>query len=195
MRSPRPAELRVYARDGREFDVSIKPGAAWSETAGNVAALEPERIEATAEDGKLIRAIVVSDLVAKEQKAEQSQAATQQAMMSADPETQRLIVFAQLVATAHDRATEAQTRTLEVAFTKMQEICDALASQANAAQSSANDLSVAIRNLMIQQAQEAADENRETAQPSQLEQLASNFLSGQQLAAAENKPNGKGAHQ
>lgn len=195
MKNPRPALLRVYSLDGKEWDVEIKPGAAWSDTAVSIAALEPVRLEAMAPDSKLLRACVVSDLVAKEEQAAANAHASFVAMQSTDPETQRLIALATLVANAHERATDAIRETVGVAFAKMQEICDSLAQQANASTATANELTVAIRNLLIQQAQEAADLIHDKEE-SPLEKLASNFMAGQAMADAEKaaaptKPNGK----
>lgn len=202
MRAPRPALIRVYAKDGREFDITIKPGQAWLDTAVSIAALEPERLEAMGADEMLIRATVVSDLVKKAETSEKQEQATEVAMQATDPETQRIIVFARLLERAHDRSTTAIENTVNVAFTKLQEICGSLAEQAQAAQQSANDLAVGIRSLLIQQAQEAATAAAEPA-VSPLEQLAGNFLSGQRAAEATKqqpeangaaKPNGKKAH-
>jgi hypothetical protein len=194
MKAPRPASLKIYATDGREYDVEIQQGAAWSETAISVAALIPERIEALASDGHLLRAVVVADLVKKEELAVTQRQATFSALTSSDPETQRMIAFAELISRAHDRATDAIQETVRVAFTQLQEICGSLAEQANASTSSANELSVAIRNLLIQQAQDAIEQVNAPEPPSPMEQLATNFLSGQNLAKAEAenapKPNG-----
>ena len=193
MKAPRPHAVRIYARDGKEYDCEIKPGTAWSETAVSVTALEPERLEATSADGKLLRACKVSDLVAREENAQAQAQSSFAAMQSTDPETQRLIAIATLIERAHERATDAIQQTVGVAFTRMQEICDSLAQQANAAQASANDLTVGIRNLLIQQAQEAAEEAK--GEPSPLEQFASQFMAGKAAAEAEAmpaaKPNGK----
>ncbi|HXI60664.1 MAG TPA: hypothetical protein VNO55_31600 [Polyangia bacterium] len=198
MKSPRPAALRVYARDGREFDIPIKPGQAWLDTAVSIAALEPERIEALSEDETLLRATVVADLFKKAEAQERHEASAEIAMQATDPETQRIIVFAKLLERAHDRSTTAIENTVNVAFTKLQEICGSLAEQAQAAQQSANDLAVGIRSLLIQQAQEAATAAA-TPESSPLERMAESFMSGQALkgatepAAAANgaKPNGK----
>ena len=196
MKAPRPHSVRIYARDGKEYDCEIKPGVAWSETAVSVTALEPERLEATSADGKLLRACKVADLVAREESVQAQAQSSFAAMQSTDPETQRLICFATLLERAHERSTSAIENTVAVAFTRMQEICDSLAQQANAAQASANDLTVGIRNLLIQQAQEAAEEAR--GEPSPIEQFASQFMAGKAAAAAEAgaempvaKPNGK----
>lgn len=194
MKAPRPHSVRIYARDGKEYDCEIKPGVAWSETAVSVTALEPERLEATSADGKLLRACKVADLVAREESVQAQAQSSFAAMQSTDPETQRLICFATLLERAHERSTSAIENTVAVAFTRMQEICDSLAQQANAAQASANDLTVGIRNLLIQQAQEAAEEAR--GEPSPIEQFASQFMAGKAAAEAGAempvaKPNGK----
>jgi hypothetical protein len=204
MRSPRPAALRVYAKDGREFDIPIKAGQAWLDTAVSIAALEPERIEAMTADETLLRATVVSDLLKKAETAEKADAATEVAMQASDPETQRLIVFARLLERAHDRSTTAIENTVNVAFTKLQEICGSLADQASAAQDSANSLAVGIRQLLIEQAQDAATSAAQAPEEGPLEKLASNFLSGQRAAEAtqqqpaqtngQAKSNGKKAH-
>jgi hypothetical protein len=187
MRAPRPESLRVYAKDGKEFDVEIKPGVAWSETASTVQALGPERIEALSHDGGLLRAVVVADLIKKETHAAAQTAATHTAMQTSDPETQRMIVFAELLERAHGRATDAIRETAGQAFAQMQEISNNLAQQATASQASAMELSMAIRNLMLEQARQAVEDANQnpTPEPGPLEKFASNFLGGAEFRQAE----------
>jgi hypothetical protein len=184
MKAPRPASVRIFAKDGREYDVDIKAGAAWSDTAVSIAALEPVRMEANSAEGKLLRAVVVDSLIEKEEQAAAHAQTVFQAFQSTDPETQRIIVFAQLLERAHDRATSAIQETVGVAFGKMQEICDSLAQQAATDRGSANELTLGIRQLIIQQAQEAAERLQEP-ETSPLEKMAESFLSGQELAKAQ----------
>jgi hypothetical protein len=196
----------VYARDGREFDIEIKQGTSWSDTAVSIAALVPERLEATnGPEGKMIRAITVADLLKKEEQQAAQQQATFSAMNTTDPETQRMIVFAELLERGYSKAYESSQNTVQVAFTQLQEICGSLAQQASAAQQSATELSMGIRNLLIQQAHEAV-ESATTPEESPMEKLAANFLSGQQMAEVQKqqaaaatapkngKPNGNGKH-
>jgi hypothetical protein len=187
MRAPRPESVRVYAKDGKEFDAEIKPGTAWSETATTIAALDPERLEALTVDGRLLRATLISDLVKKETVAAVQQAATHTAMQSTDPETQRMIVFAELIERAYGRAYDSSQVTVQVAFQQLQEISNNLAQQATAAQGSANELTLAIRNLLLEQARQAVEEANETppAPTSPLEEFATNFLSGAKMREAE----------
>jgi len=184
LKSPRPTSLRVYGTDGREHDVEIKQGTSWSDAAVSIAALLPERLEAYTAEGKLIRAVPVADLIRKEEQQVQQQAATFSAMSTTDPETQRMIVFAELLERAYAKAYESSNQTIQVAFTQLQEFSANLAAQASAAVESANNLSVGIRNLLVQQAQEAV-ESASAPETSPMEQLAANFLSGQQLAQAQ----------
>jgi hypothetical protein len=205
LKAPRPSSLRVYGRDGREHDVEIKPGTSWSDAAVSISALDPERLEAYTLDGKLIRAVPVADLIRKEETQQQQQAATFSAMSTTDPETQRMIVFAELLERAYAKAYDSSQQTVQVAFTQLQEICGSLAEQASASHAAANELSMGIRNLLVQQANEAI-ETATTPETSPMEQLAANFLSGQQMAKVEQgaattngapkngKPNGKQQH-
>jgi len=195
MKNPRPAKLQVYGRDGKEYDVEIRPGVAWSETAISVTALDPERLEAVNADGKLLRACVVANLVEKEEAAIAQQGAAFAAMQSTDPETQRLIAIATLLERAHERATDAIQQTVGIAFTQLQEICNSLATQATVAQATANELTLGIRNLLIQQAQDAADQIVHEAKPEAgpLERLAESFMAGQAMAGAEAAPTPKPA--
>lgn len=204
LKAPRPSSLRVYGRDGREHDVEIKPGTSWSDAAVSISALDPERLEAYTVDGKLIRACQVADLIRKEETQQQQQAATFSAMNTTDPETQRMIVFAELLERAYAKAYDSSQQTVQVAFTQLQEICGSLAEQASASHAAANELSMGIRNLLVQQANEAV-ESATTPETSPMEQLAANFLQGQTLAQAQGasangaapkngKPNGNGKH-
>jgi len=192
LKAPRPSSLRVYGRDGREHDVEIKPGTSWSDAAVSISALDPERLEAYTLDGKLIRAVPVADLIRKEETAQQQQAATFSAMNTTDPETQRMIVFAELLERAYAKAYDSSQQTVQVAFTQLQEICGSLAEQASASHAAANELSMGIRNLLVQQANEAV-ESATTPEQSPMEQLAANFLQGQTLAQAQGAPNGAAA--
>ncbi len=191
MKAPRPTALRVYASDGKEYDVELRQGAAWSETAVNVAALLPQRIEASS-GGKLIRAVIVDTLVAKEEAATVQAQAAFAALQSTDPETQRMICFSTLIERAHERATDAIRETVAQAFSMQREISESLAQQAATERATANELTTAIRNLLVQQAQEAADMIHDKEQ-SPLERMAENFMQGQALAttAEAPKPNGK----
>lgn len=198
MLNPRPSALRVYGSDGKEYDVLVRNGAPWSETATSIIALNPERVEANDDKGKLIRACDVAELLKKEERKEEQRAAVERAMAIADPETQRLIVFAELLKQHSEECLRTVRETTGQAFAQVQEICSTLSQQATAAQSAANELTVGIRNLIIQHAHEIAERDREQPAPSPLEQLAGNFLNGAQLAEAEKaatqqaaKPNGK----
>lgn len=184
LKAPRPSSLRVYGSDGREHDVEIKAGTSWSDAAVSIAALGPDRLEAYTLEGKLIRAVAMTDLQRKEEAQAVQQAATFSAMQTTDPETQRMIVFAELLERAYAKAYESSQSTVAVAFTQLQEFSANLAAQATASTQSANELSVAIRNLLVQQAQEAV-ESAVTPEESPMEKLAANFLSGQQLAQAQ----------
>lgn len=194
MKPVRPSSLRVFAKDGREYDITIKPNCSWAETASSICSLDPERIEAMGEDGKLSRAVVVASLVQQVEQAAAQAVATSAAMQSSDPETQRLIVFAELLARSNDRALEMVERTTGQAFERLQGFCDMLAVSATAAQQSANELTVGIRNLLIQQAQDVVDEANKGDEGSPLEKLAANFMAGANMGQAEAaaaKTNGK----
>jgi hypothetical protein len=195
LKAPRPSSLRVYGLDGREHDVEIKPGTSWSDAAVSISALGPERLEAYTLDGKLIRAVPVADLIRKEETAQQQQAATFSAMQTTDPETQRMIVFAELLERAYAKAYDSSQQTVQVAFTQLQEICGSLAEQASASHAAANELSMGIRNLLVQQANEAVESATTAPEQSPMEQLAANFLQGQSLAQAQAQgaPNGAAA--
>ena len=207
LKAPRPSSLRVYGRDGREHDVEFRQGVSWSDAAVSIAALDPERLEANTAEGKLIRAVSVADLIRREEAQQVQQQASFAAMQTTDPETQRMIVFAELLERAYAKAYDSSQQTVQVAFTQLQEICNSLAEQASASHAAANELSMGIRNLLVQQANEAVETAASGPETSPMEQLAANFLSGQQMAqheqAAANgagaaktngKPNGKTQH-
>jgi hypothetical protein len=137
--------------------------------------------------------VPVADLIRKEETAQQQQAATFSAMNTTDPETQRMIVFAELLERAYAKAYDSSQQTVQVAFTQLQEICGSLAEQASASHAAANELSMGIRNLLVQQANEAV-ETAGAVEESPMEKLAANFLQGQTLAQAQQTaPNGAAA--
>lgn len=195
MKAPRPVALRVYTTEGREHDVELRQGEPWSSIAVSVAALKPERIEALSREGNMLRACVVSDLVAKEEKAAEMKQSAFVAMTATDPETQRLIVFAELLQRTADKAIDAVERNSSAAYERLLALAEAAERRADIQAESATQLSVAIRNLMIEHAQETIDAAK-TEEDDPLKQMARNFLGGQAAAEAEaqSKPNGKGKH-
>ena len=199
MKAPRPVKLQVYGTDGTERDVVLRQGAPWSEIAISVAALLPERVEALSSEGHVLRACIVSDLVAKEEKAEAVKQSTFLAMNATDPETQRLIVFAELLQRTAVIAIEAVQANQAVLLDRLASLAESAERRADTQAESALQLSVAIRNLMLEHAQETIERATEKEE-SPLEQMASNFLSGKAAAEAEaggaqapakSKPNGK----
>lgn len=197
----RPSKVMAYAADGREWDMDVPERINWAQLAATIESLDCERLEALDEKGKLLRATTMAELYAKEAKKEEQRAAVTAAMQTQDPETQRMIVFAELLERAYGRAYDMSQQTIQAAFERIGGICDSLATQANAANASANELTVGIRNLMIQHAQEVADSQLNQPEQSPLEKLAGNFLVGQEMSKFEQqqaavtttaaKPNGK----
>lgn len=185
MRAPRPAALQVVGTEGKEYDVKLKQGEPWSAVAISVAALNPERIEALSTEGNLLRACVVSDLVAKDEKSEQLKQSAFLAMSATDPETQRLIVFAELLQRTADKAIDCVAATYGTAFDRLAALAESAERRADTQAASAMELSIAIRNLMIEHAQETVDNATPKPEPSPLEQLASNFMAGASAAQAE----------
>lgn len=198
MKAPRPVKLQVYGGEGKEYDIDIRQGAPWSETAVSVAALNPERIEAVSAAGNLLRACVVGDLIAKEEKTEQLKQSAFVAMSATDPETQRLIVFAELLQRTADKAIDAVKETYTGAYDRLHSMAEAAERRADTQAESAMALSIAIRNLMIEHAQETIDLVKPEQEKSPLEKLAENFAAGAAAAQAEQpaapapkKPNGR----
>lgn len=197
MKAPRPAKLQVYTADGREVDAELRQGEPWSAIAVSVAALQPDRVEALTKEGTLIRACVVADLVQKVEAAEGLKQSTFLAMNATDPETQRLIVFAELLARISDKAIDAVRENQSVLLDRLASLAESSERRADTQAESALQLSVAIRNLMLEHAQETIERVTEK-EASPLEQMAQNFLSGKAAAEAEAggappaKPNGKG---
>jgi len=200
MKAPRPVKLQVYCADGRESDVELRQGEPWSSIAVSVAALKPERIEALSKEGNMLRACIVADLVQKEENAAALKQSSFVAMSATDPETQRIIVFAELLQRTADKAIDAVERNSSACYERLLALAESAERRADTQAESAMQLSIAIRNLMIEHAQETI-EHATAKEESPLEQMASNFLSGKAAAdaeagaqAAQAKPNGKGKH-
>lgn len=200
MKAPRPVKLEVYSSDGGERDVELRQGEPWSSIAVSVAALKPERIQALSKEGNLLRACVVSDLVQKEENAAALKQSAFVAMSATDPETQRIIVFAELLTRIADKAIDAVERNSSAAYERLLGLAESAERRADTQAESAMQLSIAIRNLMIEHAQETIDHAKEQPE-NPLEQMAANFVAGQAAAEAEAaasgagkqaKPNGKG---
>jgi len=120
MRHPRPANLRITTIDGASRTVTVDPKIPWVQLANYVAELEPESIECLDGAGTVLRGTAFDDL--DESEGDDLELAPPTPSLAAslvsrvkpptDPQSQQLVLFAQLLADAY-------RHTTDVAFDKM----------------------------------------------------------------------------
>lgn len=112
---PRPSKVVIVDSNADRHELEVKKTMTWKSVAESVLALDPEKIEAY--DGeKLARAIKPAEMVDEDEEEE---------VVVTDPESQRLIVFGKLLASAYQHANQ-------TAFTTLSDICRSMTERTQA---------------------------------------------------------------
>jgi hypothetical protein len=174
---PRPAYLQITAADHSSHRLDIANGVHWIQVAQSVMALDPEVVECFAADGKTLRVIKP-----KEKRGADDDDDDDEVIEVSDPETQRLVVFARLIAEAYRHSTD-------VAFAKMVDIVEAATRRQESLERS---LETAQKILTKAAAEQIADEAASggMSKGSLLEQMIGAFVSSQQAAQKAGAVNG-----
>jgi len=101
---PRPTKVVVVDANADRHELEIKTGATWKSVAESLIAMAPDKLEAY-DGAKLVRAKIAAELAGDADEEEDE-------LVVADPESQRLIVFARLIAEAYQHANHEAFETL-----------------------------------------------------------------------------------
>lgn len=191
---PKPARVVVQTAEGPQ-EMTPGTGRTWASMARSIVALSnAEVVELYDEKGKLLRAMRAE--------AEEKRAPWQPAAVAlppnADPETQRLIHFSNLLY----RATEF---SVTLAFEKMVDLFERVTDRSDAIEQRLERTEAAYRRTLNEQIREALEDAREQAREqgaapeNPLNEMVSAFLGGavqgqHDRRQAPQQPNGKEAH-
>src|SRR5437868_5541783 len=134
--NPRPSQIKVLsATDGESRIVDITPGVSWASLGETVHALQPELMEALDAEGKVLRSIRPDDDGDAKPPVDEESTAIQnvRASMVSDPESQRLVLFADLLARAYRHSTD-------VAFERMVSMFEAVNRRSETLESSLDSM-------------------------------------------------------
>lgn len=173
-KKPRPKILRLVTGDTTR-EIKVHPGQTWRPIVESLLDMEPDRIEALDADGGLLRAVSAeNETVASPPTAQGSKRTVLSATAVHDPESQRFILFAQLLAEAYRHANE-------VAFARMVDLFEAV----NDRHETTERLVEHLHKLLHKAAQQALDGEATPADP--LETLVKAFTGGMEAGAANGK--------
>lgn len=182
LKVPKPSKVIVHTEDGpQELSSSSKN---WRSIAQSIVAMKGEAVELYDVDGKLLRA-TRSD----EREPGGVGIPVAPLPLATDPETVRLLHFANLLY----RATEFSTT---LAFEKMVDLFERVADRSNAIEERLERTEAAYRRSLNEQLREAlleAQQEQQAGAPNTLGALIEAFSQGNGLARAQ-APNGKEAH-
>jgi hypothetical protein len=191
VKQPRPARIMVRTEDGdtKEVQGAGKGGTTWAAVARTIMALVPSMVELYDEQGTLLRAINAEQSTLEVHAGTTAGVAGYSvANLHADPETARLVHFANLLSDAWRFSTG-------LAFTKIVEIVQAQADRAASLEVRLEKAEAAYRREMqdkIEDAFEQAEQIREAAQAGNQEGalgMLTQFMGGLQNGKAA-APNG-----
>lgn len=196
-RRPRPAMVRLTMDSGDMREMPTDKVRSWAVVANSIHALDPKLVEACDPNGGIIRILGPEQLGHVEpddndddgdgEPRAAAPAATPR-IMPTDPESQRFVLVAQLLAEANGRVADAYKHSTEVAFKRMIDLFESVNSRSENREKELD----AMYKLMRRALQEQLDaEPAATAQDpgdAMLNGMISNFVAGQNSAPT----NGKG---
>lgn len=103
LKQPRPEIVRVISLDGAEHEVRC--GRRWADTARAICTLDPATLHALSADGDVLRAERIVETGVPEPQDDR-EPLTVPSILSRDPETARIITFAQLLERAHEKSND-----------------------------------------------------------------------------------------
>lgn len=185
LKQPRPSTLRIVAGDGTSHKLVCPEGVRWTEVAASVMALQPDAIEAFSDDGNLLRA-VRPDEEQDEEEEEESEDDKRAAEVidvpaNADPESQRLIIFARLISDAY-------RHSADVAFDKLAALFDAVVHRSEAQEKTISALDRLMQKMLLEKVASAGagSVNDEDGGALTIESLIGSFMQGKMQGASAN---------
>lgn len=158
---PRASKIKIVSEDEQSHFIDIVPGTSWAQVAQSVEALKPDLVECIDAAGNLIRAVRPSD----EDDEDEEEGYT----VSADGESQRLIVFAKLLASAYKHSTS-------TAFDKLGELFESVTRRSESLEKTVEAMNRVLVRTAIENA--AAGNNEEAGGGSFESMMAQAFAAG-----------------
>ena len=182
MQMPRPSCVRVTTTDGAQHELACGPTAkvGWKKLADTLAALDWQLIEALDDKGNLIRATRPERDEDEDESAAQPMVAAPQ---GSDPETQRFVLVAQLIAHAYKHSTD-------TAFERLSDMIEAASKRAEEGDRARENFYRAQVRSLESQLRAAGREPVETPGGDLLGPMLMQFMSGAASRGAP-IPNGK----
>jgi hypothetical protein len=157
--SPKPAKILVTCGDGEAKEI-LPPkgvgGITWAGVARSIETLDPAKVELFDADDKLLRAQRFDAALPDAE-------TTLPEVLKRDAESARLVVFAQLIATAYKHSTE-------TAFTKMVDIFERLDARQARVENRLEHAEAQYRRIMQDRVDEAFEEAEEAAKAAEEQQ-------------------------
>lgn len=173
IKTPRPIAVRVKPVDGEARMVDVTTSGTWQAIAESIEALDPELLEAVDASGKVLR--VVKPLDEDDQGDEDAHVPE---LVSSDAETQRLVVFGQLLAGAYKHSTD-------VAFARMVDLFEACNRRSETLERSLDSMTKLLNRAVREQYDAASSALAQVPEEGGLGALISGFLQGQAKAEVE----------
>jgi hypothetical protein len=179
MIAPRPKAVRLSTEGVESRKLETPDGTKWIQVADTIDALEPELIEALNAEGGVIRAKRPAEFDDDEDEKEDTTGGTGIPLNVQDPESIRLVTFAQLLANAYRHSTD-------VAFARLADMFEASTRRQEALERSLESMNRMLNKAVADQLQSQVDAATGTPGGSSfLEQFLSQFLQGKAQAEAD----------
>jgi hypothetical protein len=178
---PVPATIQIFQGDKVSEYVKTEDQN-WADVARSIVAMDPDKVEVYDAKGKVLRAVRFDDDEVEEQAAKAAAAKAP----SYDAETERMRVFATLLAEAYKFSTT-------VAFEKMASLFDAVYRQGESQSKALYEMNRLLGKAYQEQVEMALEHAETAGETDPVTGLIGTFLTGQQqgaAAAAANKANG-----
>jgi hypothetical protein len=188
LKQPRPSNLRIVADNGTSHKFVCPEGVRWTEVAASVMALRPDLIEAFSDDGNLLRAVRPDEEQDDDELEEEDdkRAEVIDVPAGADPESQRLIIFARLISDAY-------RHSADVAFDKLAALFDAVVNRSEAQEKTISALDRLMQKMLLEKVAQAGASSGggdEEGGGLTIESLINGFMQGKMQAAANGAANG-----
>ena len=153
MIQPRPSKVVFVDANGDRHELEVSKTMTWKSVAESGMALDPEKMEAYTAD-KLSRAAKKADFV------DENEAPGEEDVLVNDPESQRMVIFARLIADAYRHSNETAFRTLSDICTSMQQRSQSLE---NALRSTEEIMMKTFEDAVVARAKAEASNGDETS--------------------------------
>jgi hypothetical protein len=198
MRYPRPTHVRVTSPGNKQTNLEIpQKRVNWQTVAESIEALEPELLEFF-EHEKFLRAVSAEQLDDKDENAAPPAESRAPLSIEHDPETARIIKFAELLADAHKTGYE----KVAFAFERLADIVESVTTASSKKDQFIDSMQRAYNRVLQENAELVAEAGGEDGNGDPMEFMMRAFMAGAMQRQAEHAaqqrtgvpPNGSGQH-